>query len=251
MFNMNFYYKFNKWLYIFLKRRYVRKFDINRNDYYIVSLGWNCVSRVITTRWELKKTKNQGETSDPFDLCMHDVKFLPQIIRSSFKNYFDDVKKINDKLWENDKLKILYNHDDDLNTKEEFIERYKKRIDSFFGKLQSSKPILFIYNSREEGTDDFDDIIELKNTLYDLIQNNRNKAFLCIITNKEKIKERIRYIDGITCLCISQPTPKYVWYDPTQFFTYSGYKFEKKIVSAAYNLLKEILKDSEKHSQYS
>ena len=64
----------NKYLFLHLKNKWIKRFKINKDDYYIVSLGWNCLSRSLPTEWGLKKRKEEGETSEDLQDKLHRVR---------------------------------------------------------------------------------------------------------------------------------------------------------------------------------
>ena len=49
---------------------------LDKNAYYIVSLGLNCFVRILTTCWKIKRHKADGELSMPFDLAVHNLPAL-------------------------------------------------------------------------------------------------------------------------------------------------------------------------------
>lgn len=233
----------NKYLFLHLKNKWIKRFKINKDDYYIVSLGWNCLSRSLPTEWGLKKRKEEGETSDPFDLSMHDVKFIYDIIAGNFSSYYDDTVRVDENLWHNKTYNIYYNHDSDCNDKDEFILRYKNRINNFQKKLSSSKPIIFIYNTRDDHSDRDEDIQKLKELIWQQTDNKRKKIFLCITREKYRLKSEMADDKDIAILYAPIPYNDYIWWEAGHKHTISGYRYEKKIADKIHNLLKGMVND--------
>ena len=92
-----------------------------RQNFHIVSLGCDCLPRVLTTAIKLKPRKIYGEKTLPFDLCRSfDFERTAELIQNNFTDFFEDIKL----------TKELFPHDYKL-TKEQFTIRYRKRISNF------------------------------------------------------------------------------------------------------------------------
>ena len=125
-----------------------------KQNFYIVSLGHNCLPRVLTTAIKLKPRKIYGEKTCPFDLNLNfDINKTTELIETDFQNFFKDLEfDKNTNQWINKYLSAVYNHDSKLN-REEFINRYKNRIKNFLDILNSEKNVYFIfypYNHQSE-----------------------------------------------------------------------------------------------------
>ena len=232
------YTKIQNWLnlksYYFIKNKYIRRNKLNKDDYNIVSLGWNCLSRTIPTQWGIKKQKDEGELSYPFDLSMHDVKYIPQVIQNDFYDYLDNVEK-KDNIWCNTTYNIIFNHDETCQTIDEFQTRYLNRIKNFSNILQSNKPSLFIYNARDDGSDSIKDIENLKKAVYSKC-NMQKKKFLVISPVELHSDDQ-----DITILYSPVPYKGYVWWKDDCRYSFKGCMYEKRIVEKISQLLKEII----------
>lgn len=157
-------------LFYFSFADYIR---FKRQNFHIVSLGCDCLPRVLTTAVKLKPRKIYGEKTLPFDLCRSfDLSKTIKLIETDFENYFDNLNI----------SKELYPHDYKL-TKEQFIIRYKKRISNFLELMKSEKSIYFIYA-------DFDNLIDANaiEKLYSVLENKRNgRLFRVIILTAKPI----------------------------------------------------------------
>ena len=56
-----------------IREKFILKYSHWQKKVKIVSLGWDCLPRTIFTWWGIKKTKENGELSYPFDLSMHNL----------------------------------------------------------------------------------------------------------------------------------------------------------------------------------
>jgi hypothetical protein len=140
-----------------------------------VSLGWNCHSAVTGVQQGLRRTKENGYKTCPFDEMVTNYKGIVDCILDDFKffcdeNYLELVKlpkEPNLTSYEtiiyNRKYKFIFNHESPghadlyisqgwakginhyiLNNYEEFKNRYNKRIQNFKDLLNSGKKIIFI-----------------------------------------------------------------------------------------------------------
>ena len=157
-------------LFYFSYADYIR---FKKQNFHIVSLGCDCLPRVLTTAVKLKPRKIYGEKTLPFDLCRSfDLSKTIKLIETDFENYFDNLNI----------SKELYPHDYKL-IKEHFIIRYKKRISNFLELMKSEKSIYFIYA-------DFDNLIDANaiKKLYSVLENKRNgRPFRIIILTAKDI----------------------------------------------------------------
>lgn len=126
-----------KWYYMllkFLKDKYVESSlkKIHQN-YTIVPLGTYCLPRCITTYAKIKPSKKEGEKSFPFDLAFYNnFEMILNLIETKFENFYTNLRyDSKQKLWINDSLNAIFNHDGTLSM-EDFINRYNQRINNFF-----------------------------------------------------------------------------------------------------------------------
>ena len=160
--NFLFYFSFNDYL------------RFKKQDFYIVSLGNNCLPRVIATAIKLKPRKIYGEKTMPFDLKVTpDLNRTIKLINNNFDDFFDDIKISKD----------LFPHDYKL-SETKFKKRYTQRIKNFLDVINSSKQIYFIYS-------DFDNLIDRKSliNLFNILKLKRNgKPFKIIVLTARPIK---------------------------------------------------------------
>ncbi|MBQ7674525.1 MAG: hypothetical protein IJT36_08500 [Alphaproteobacteria bacterium] len=163
--------------------------------YKIIPLGTYCLPRVITTQLFFKPTKSLGEETFPFDLAFfNDLDVVAKLIENRFENFFYglEFKKNQDGtgIYINKKLKAVFNHDGNL-TKDEFVNRYNRRIDYFYKYIKDKKKKIFFiiatYSHLNERT--IDHIIEAieiyRKDKYQLIIINQNKDNL--ISNRKNV----------------------------------------------------------------
>jgi len=120
---------------------------IKNKKYNIISLGYNCYPRTLLTRYGLKKTREQGELTMPFDLAAFATKEITSNLRYDFQYFFDDLEYSREQnIWIKGKDKIQFSHDTWFgeDSKEELVDKYKKRIENFYAVVNDPSPLLFL-----------------------------------------------------------------------------------------------------------
>ncbi len=122
---------------------FVRRLNIKKN-YKIISLGTYCFSRVITTANKLKPRRKEGEKTCPFDLAsFSDFNSIINLVDTNFLNFYNDLDIDEQKRWCNKNIGVIFPHDNEL-SKEQFIERYNKRIENLYGYFKDENTHKFI-----------------------------------------------------------------------------------------------------------
>ena len=151
--------------------------------YKIVSLGTNCLPRVLTTAAKLKPRKIYGEKTGPFDLsCHYDIQKVAELIENDFENFFDNLYF--NETWQNNYLKAAYPHDKKLSRKQ-FEKRYKKRIQNFKQLLNYPKIVYFIFADYDK-IPDKKDLIRLLSVLE---KKREGKPFRLVILTAKEIED--------------------------------------------------------------
>ena len=144
-----------------------------------ISLGWNCNSASIGVSTGLRKTKQNGYKTCPFDEMITNYEGIIECIKDDFEHlcdieYLELIKIPKESKWlntngdgdimiYNKKYKFIFNHESPghanlflcqkwskginhyiINSYEEFINRYKRRITNIKDLLNSGKNIKFI-----------------------------------------------------------------------------------------------------------
>lgn len=132
-------YNYTELLLFGIKISHKSKKELNK----YISLGTNCFPRMKLNQFQIKPSKEHGELSCPFDLCQTPIESVKAILENDFEDYFQDLYFDEErKIWKNKKYNINYLHDN-LN-KEEFIKRYKQRIENFRNIAKTKKNLVFI-----------------------------------------------------------------------------------------------------------
>lgn len=186
----------------------------------IISLGANCMVRSVLTRHGIKPSKADGELSYPFDLAIHPVSVVVDVLENNFENYFKglyfsknrrhilDISKKRD-VWKKDDG-TCFNHDTDCgeNDFEKLKARFSNRIDNFNKALSSGVPILFVIYIRDVESRKY------INRLYDLLQLRlRGGVFLLAVIDFNGIAKNDFY-PQIKVLNLPEPCEDYFdsWY---------------------------------------
>lgn len=156
--------------------------EFKNQPFKIVSLGRDCLPRVLMTAIKIKPRKIYGEKTCPFDLCINNnFNRIAELIQNDFFDFFDGLKSVNGEWSNND---FIFIHDKNLSYKN-FEKRYKNRINNFLELLESDKKLYFIYSNFTENLPNTQDM----NKLFDVIKEKRNnKPFQVIFLISNYIK---------------------------------------------------------------
>ena len=168
-----------------------------------LSLGWNCNSAVVGVSTNLRRTRQNGYKTCPFDEMMSNYEGIVKCFQDDFKYFCDPeylkVIKIppeslllnthgdGDMIIYNTKYNFLFNHESHhanlhvienwengmdhyiMNNYEEFIIRYKRRIQNMRDLLQSGKFINFILTRPETDLDGIPELLQVIKNKFPLL----------------------------------------------------------------------------------
>ena len=230
---MSFFHKDWKSIYDLKRLKFSKKNSLIQK-YKIISLGWDCLPRKLLTQWGIKPTKAEGEMSYPFDLAMHNLHYVIKILENDFQEYLTKIVYFPEKKeWYNDIYHVIYNHDETLSQKEEFIGRYYKRINNFHHVIKNFDNLIFIYHALPD--DLVSDIYKLLQILTKLV---KEKNFHLIV-----ISETWQTLDKLPhfSLCYAPyPAPKYVWWEKT--YNLDRLKYETRLIKKIFKIIKKVIK---------
>ena len=187
----------------------------------IISLGVDCLPRAMSTKFNFKPTKNQGELTCPFDLSWHDYETTCRLIDNNFTDYLNPLRlyvNTNGHIAHRD-YSIVFNHEsDDAEKLLEFIKndydafrtRYTNRINNFHELLQSSDNVVFLLHYKEYPIELVSIIKkkypDLKFTILTINCPYFHESYLKQPTNVEIDT------DGFLFYTIKKPMEDYLWY---------------------------------------
>ena len=226
-------------MYIKAKQR-KSKNNYTRKNFY-VSLGENCFVRTILTRWGYKVSKNNGELSCPFDLCVSKISGINKILEDNFSHYFDGLRydDFNAK-WRNDTNSLEFNHDLDCGPgdRQQLIDRYKHRISNFLA-LGKNEKLAFVCSTVDSNTD-VNEVNRLYENVARIFANVPNWEFIFANVSKHKLKNENLLHNNIHYKHIPHPYPNYwgEWYVKDFYDTKAGRKFEGNFCRFVINSIK-------------
>lgn len=183
-----------------------------------ISLGWRCKSASEGVQLGIRKRKNEGYLTCPFDLIMSNYPGIIKCIEDDFKffcdtNYLGIVqsKESGDNLIINKYYNFVFNHESpghaDLyihekwngginhfidNDYKEFKDRFNRRIANFKNYLQDPNNIIvFIIERHNTNNDNINDIKNVLNKMYPFLQY---EFYFLDPTNDINIKEHMLFI---------------------------------------------------------
>lgn len=201
-------------------------------DYKLVSLGTDCLSRTIPTRWGLKPPKSLGERTHPFDLAIHPYEAVCEVLDRDFEDYLDvkwlGMNNLNYVIHK--KLKVHFNHEKgetfSANEYSYFIEQYRRRIANLRQDI-AGHPILYVLHLTAS---------RVPCQLYEILARRTPHGFalLAISTANEPFDETTAADapPGLILEHIPYPYAGYVWHIPAHYASPAGQAFDRRIVAA-------------------
>lgn len=210
----------------------------------IVSLGRDCLSRSVPTKWGLKKPRPLGELTMPFDLSVHPLSCMADILEAGFADYLLPDRLQFDSLRNyvvDDSRQILWNHEVGRqwcdNGFTPFIARYQRRIENFYKTIRGGKPTVFVLYNNEP----YDDVaLASVRRIATAIGNiTVDPIALCCITSTDQAEHKkaeqhwhTETVGRVPVSCFSIPVPYvwYLWFEHKHFTLPPGVVFETEVI---------------------
>lgn len=213
---------------------YQKNKKIGFEKYHLISLGKNCFGRMFFTFWGLKPRKAEGEKTMPFDITIHPLKTVIQLLQTHFQTYFNDlVYSETYHYWTNPSLDIQFPHDFETD-KSIILERYKNRIQALDDVLADQIPCLFFAYTDTEAS--ADEINALNNLLAHLCAHKKYKLIYMVFNHPLPFG-----IDENIAVYQADYPKGYVHMDKYTKFTKPGLSFELPIAKFIYYRIKELI----------
>ncbi len=195
----------------------------------IVSLGKDCMSRTIPTRFLLKKKKEDGELTLPFDLAIHRYDAVCQLIESDFQGYTNPSNlMVENGVIIHKKYFVRYTHEKSKlffdNNFKLLIDKYKNRVENFH-KYINNNNVLFVSTFPLYP-------IELRNVIKNKFPNLAFKIINFDVrpfNETENIYRSDAYkLNEEDIIYIRAPVPHkdYIWWKEEHNISTRGYEFE-------------------------
>jgi len=179
---------------------------MSKKSYEIITLGCNCEPRGYLTAWNLIPTKTKGRLSLPFDLSVHNIDIVNQLIKNNFSTYLDKLRygyrSGNRYYWTNFDDEVIYYHDfhDKPHYHKKMIKRYSQRIKNF-QKMSTSEHFVFFLINLDANSATANDL----NELYENLKNYRQGQEFALLAwdqynliNHEELNREIKIVSHRT-----------------------------------------------------
>lgn len=208
-------------------------------DVAFVSVGEDCFSRTLLTRWGLKKSAKLGERSGPFDLSVNRLRVATAMIENDFRRYLDPADlAYSEKAGHcfNRRTGVQFNHETGPEYAQDgfapLIARYQPRIETFRRVMASDQPIALVFHGCRPHEAALGDGLA---RLWDGIAGRwggANKRLIAVNTwpHGAEIRPTEALRPEITVLDIAYPAPGYIWHPPRFAFSDAGVAFERRVV---------------------
>jgi hypothetical protein len=229
--------------------RLVRGFNYN-----LVSLGGDCLSRSVPTKWGLKPPRLLGEPTMPFDLSVHPPASVAEILERDFLDYLDVERLRYDgerNVCVDPSRQIIWNHEVGSDwAASEFAalrDLYARRIENFHNALTDGRPtVALLYVSARFNEAALRIAYRITRALNRLASNRL--AVVCIGSSEKssfQSSERPVHIEwlGRTALMLFRvPLPHswYAWPLHNHFTRPEGMEFEQRINNCVAHAVQEL-----------
>lgn len=206
----------------------------------VVSLGCDCVSRAVLSRWGLKKTAKLGEPSGPFDLAVHPPESVRDLVLGGFTGYLDPAELAYDQdnqICINRRYVVRFNHDvGAAYAADEFAklrEIYGRRIANFHAAVATPAPLALVAHV-PHFIELFPGRIQALRQVRDHLAERRAAATaLVIVQSVAPGQTAVAEAETADFVVRSVPLPstEYVWHWPQCYMTAAGQEYERRIVA--------------------
>lgn len=218
-----------------------RRINLGRfEDIELVSLGEDCLSRTIPTQWGLKKCAKLGEKTHPFDLAVHPLPKVVDLIANDFAGYLDadDLVFLAERNFcRNTALNITFNHETGPQYAENGFallrETYQRRVANFRTMLQSGRAMVFVVHPVRRRPNLAYHLKELHRVIS--LRHPAARFLIICLRTRDPGEEPEPSIDGkihglpIRVIDAVHPHDDYVWFKVPHCLAPEGVAFEREL----------------------
>ena len=206
-----------------------------------LSLGEDCLSRVVLAQWGLIPPAVFGTRSGPFDLAVHPPGAVAVLLEENFAPYFAPGQLRYDadiRITRHPLLGIVFNHESGTDfAADDFAKlraRYRDRVDHFEQAARTAPKTAFIIHLSP---------LQARHApflrrIHAALRTRRGALpFALIVVSSWDADAPIdttgreRFADSLFFVDVRKPTPNYVWHAAQDGFVPSGQAFERSIVT--------------------
>lgn len=207
-------------------------------DCKVVSLGTDCLSRTLPTRWGLKLPKALGERTHPFDLAVHPYEAVCQVLADDFASYCEPSQLMvgGRNYVVHKRLKIQFNHEIGEayaeNNFSYFREIYERRVNNF-RKDVANNPVLFVIHMTSN---------HVPTELYNILRLRLRRddwRLLVLNTSADPYDAAAAAPQEMLLHHVPYPYPGYVWHTAPHYSSEAGQDFERRLVA----ILRQTIED--------
>jgi hypothetical protein len=218
------------------------------SKYKIISIGEDCLSRSVATRWGLKPSSELGEKSHPFDLAVHPISSVASIIENRFDSYMNSENLYfseSEGVVRGRFFGISFNHEPGKHYADEgFLalrEIYSRRVKNFQEDVAGSSDIVLLCHIQQPAEEPIKWVLDIERIRSFVEGNWIAKRIQVVSINTWRAGSHgctdIVSAQGIQMIDVTYPWEDYIWHLPECFMNPAGYAFERNIVDRLMALL--------------
>ena len=227
------------------RRRNLPRFDALN----MLSVGADCFSRVVLSRWGFKRTSALGESSAPFDLAVSHPVAVSALIGNDFEGFMDPAElrfSVETQTCSHTRYPVHFNHERGVKFAENDFAKlramYAGRIENFRQMLADPTPLFLLLTLPifiTPGQKHLEEAREIRR----LIMDKRTGPTSMLVVNTMapgEISAVAAFNEpGFQWVNVDAPDAKYVWHDAAWFMSDAGVRYEKLVASEIEGHLKQ------------
>jgi len=229
---------------LMLQNQHIKE-ELQKRSTQIVSLGEDCLSRTLPTRWRLKPRKAEGELTYPFDLAVHSVDSIIQLLDNDFKFYTDKrfLRLAQNKIIVNSKYGVTFNHESGdsfaQNDYSLLVEVVNRRVANFRDLAIREGSLIFIIHTRRNSSMSAESLQDLANILENYF-TGKSFSIIVIDTREEALSLSLKN-DLFSIIRAPYPTSGYIWHNPSHFNRFDGIIYEISLMVRLSEVLRSVI----------
>ena len=207
----------------------------------VVSLGCDCWSRAVLSRWGLKKTAKLGEQTGPFDLAVHPPETVSALLANDFSGYLEPDQlayREADSICIHSRYHVAFNHevgpDYAADGFRRLRETYARRIANIRATLADPRPLALVVHVPPYIDLSPDRANCLQRTCDQIVAGRRAPTAMIALDScapGQPVQVEERETASFLLRHVSMPAPDYVWHLPQCYMSAAGHAYERQLVT--------------------
>jgi hypothetical protein len=208
-----------------------------KNEVTLVSLGYDCLPRTMLAKYGLIASRADGRLTMPFDLAVHPIIAVKNLISTDFGNYAlsENISFAKQGHAIIPQLGVHLNHDIPTAEMEdpvkEIVKRIDRRVRAFRG-LKKSRKLIFVHHVQNATPNDCIELLGLLKRYFP-----KKEVRLIVVDTRHNASPARPSSQDIDWILSPRPYPEYRWHDEACCASVEGRLFERRIIGEITNII--------------